>query len=137
MGNRWQNNAIMLPTPMWTPDSRAYFLPAGTIMGLYSRHIGRQAVPADAPDGVDAAASRTDNTVYLHLVNLDRTQSKTIDFTVDGAAKTPSRILEISAVPTDTVCDTCPDIFKPKDIAPAGSSYTLPAAGVAAVEFQL
>ncbi len=137
MGNRWQNNAIMLPTPMWTPDSCAYFLPVGTIMGLYSRHIGRQAVSVDVPDGVDAAASRTDNMVYLHLVNLDRTHAKTIEFTIDGTVKTPSRIFEISATPTDTVCDTCPDIFKPKEIAPADSSYTLPVAGVAAVEFQL
>ena len=136
MGNRWQNNAIMLPTPMWTADP-AYFLPAGTIMGLYSHHIGQQALAVQAPDGVDAAASRTGNTVFLHLVNLDRTTAKRIDFNVFGTDKTPSRILQICADPTDTVYDTCPDIFEPKDVAPSGTSYTLPAASVAVVEFQI
>ena len=133
MGNRWQNNAIMLPTPI--RNSRPYFLPVGTIMKLFSQHIGTEAVAVQAPDGVDAAASIHGDTLWLHLVNLSRTSSRTMTFSIPGFQTTPSRILEIAANPQDEVYDQVADIFEPKDVAADGNRYVLPAAGVAVIEF--
>ena len=134
MGNRWQNNAIMLPTPIWTNDV-AYFLPVGTIMGLFSHHMGTQALAVNAPDGIDVAASRTEEKVFLHIVNLNRTQAKRLDFTIPGFNSTPSRILEINPNPEDEVSSMCAEIFAPHDVTPT-DAYTLPAAAVAVMEFE-
>ena len=135
MGNRWQNNAIMLPTPI--RNSRPYLLPVGTIMKLFSQHIGTEAVAVQAPDGVDAAASVNGDTLYLHLVNLSRTTSRTMAFSIPGYQTTPKRILEITANPQDEVYDQVADIFEPKEVAADGSRYVLPAAGVAVIEFHV
>ena len=133
MGNRWQNNAIMLPTPI--RNSRPYFLPVGTIIKLFSQHIGTEAVAVQAPDGVDAAASVHGDTLWLHLVNLSRTTSRTMAFSIPGFQTTPNRILEIAANPQDEVYDQVADIFEPKEVAVDGNRYVLPAAGVAVIEF--
>ncbi len=135
MGNRWQNNAIMLPTPIWTNDV-AYFLPVGTIMGLFSHHLGTHALSVTAPDGIDVAASRTDDKVFLHIVNLSRTMAKRLDISIPDFDSTPSRILEISPNPDDEVSSMCADIFAPHDITPT-DAYTLPAAAVAVMEVTL
>ena len=135
MGNRWQNNAIMLPTPIWTNDV-AYFLPVGTIMGLFSQHMGKQAVSVKAPDGIDVSASRTGDRLFLHIVNLSRTQAKPLRFAVPGITATPTRILEISPNPDDEVSSACADIFAPHEVAPA-EEYTLPAAAVCVMELEM
>ena len=136
-GNRWQNNAIMLPTPMWQ-NNPPYFLPVGTIMALFSSHIGNTALSATAPDGVDIAVSRTGDRCFVHAVNLQRHQSHILTFDIDGSSRMPSDIYEISADIMDEVNDMNPDIFAPKKVVPsADGKYILPASGVAVLEFQL
>lgn len=134
MGNRWQNNAIMLPTPIWT-TARPYFLPAGTIMKLFSSHLGKDSIQVTAPDGIDASASRSEDHIFLHLVNLNRTMARKIEFSIPGFSSTPAQILEISPNPEDEICDMCPDIFEPHIVQPS-TSYTLPAAAVAVLVFR-
>ena len=60
-----------------------------------------------------------------------------IDLQIGDEAVIPSRILEISNDPTDEVCVMTPNIFEPKEVKVSGASYTLPAAAVAIVEFDV
>lgn len=136
MGTRWQNNAIMLPSP-WGNGDGAYFLPAGTIMRLMSRHIGKFSTDVEVDTAIDACASRTGNKYYLHLINLDRTAAHKVDLFIGEEEAVPTRILEISNSPSDEVCVVMPDIFEPKEIKVNSASYTLPAAAVAVIEFEL
>lgn len=133
MGNRWQNNAVMLPTPEFIASP--YFQPVGSIMALYAAHIGRDAVHVSAPDGIDAAASRTGDKLFLHLVNMDRTAAKRINFQIPGFSETPERILEIAAAPETEITEMTPELFAPHEVSPADGTYTLPGAGVSVMEF--
>lgn len=135
MGNRWQNNAIMLPSP-WNSGA-AYFLPAGSVMQLMGNHIGKKALDVRVSDdaGIDVCASRTGNRVFLHLVNLNRKNAQKLSFEIGGRSAVPCRILEIAADPAEEVCILTPDLFAPQEIPVTGTAYTLPAAAVAVVEF--
>ena len=133
MGNRWQNNAIMLPTPMWFNEP-GYLLPVGTIMSLFSKNMGRFALDVQTPEGIDISASRTDDRIFLHIVNIDRTHSKPISFDVKGFGNRPVSIREICRNPEEEISSMCPDLFKPHDVIPS-DSYTLPPAAVAVMEF--
>src|SRR6478672_10144608 len=67
-GNRWTNTAVMLPTPR----GRSYLMPAGSIAALFKGHNGTHGVAVkSAPAGLDIAASRAGNRLYLHVANLN------------------------------------------------------------------
>ena len=73
-GTRWQNNAVIIPTP--TGNNRAYLQPVARVMQLYRHHIGSHAVRVEAlPDGLDVVASRRGDTGYLHVANIQRTRA--------------------------------------------------------------
>ncbi|QDV74085.1 alpha-L-arabinofuranosidase C-terminal domain-containing protein [Botrimarina mediterranea] len=75
-GNRWQVNAVMIPTPRG--EGRAYLMPVARVMQLYRRHIGTEALRVNStPDGLDVVASRKGNRVFLHVVNTNRDKSVT------------------------------------------------------------
>ena len=49
-GTRWQNNAVIIPTPKG--NNRAYLQPVARVMRLYRHHCGSHAVQVTgAPDG--------------------------------------------------------------------------------------
>ena len=77
-GTRWQNNAVIIPTPKG--NNRAYLQPVARVMRLYRHHIGSHAIGVGAPaDGLDVVASRRGDTVYLHVANIRRTRSVRAD----------------------------------------------------------
>ena len=128
-GNRWTNTALMLPTP------RAAFLtPAGSIARLFNRHNGTQAVAVRrAPPGLDIAASRTGNRLYLHVANLE--YSRAVDATLPGA--TGGRVFEIAPEDLRTyVNQDQPRVFDPRETAITGSSWRFPAGSVTVVELE-
>jgi len=135
MGNNWQSNAIILPAPAWTPGAKPYFMPAGTIMKLFSQHVGEHAIKVKCPDYVDIAGSISSDRLFLHVVNKDRTQSHRLD--LQSAFPVESLdVWEISADSTMEVGDLNKDVFSPRHFTLKGSSYTLPASGVAAIEIR-
>lgn len=137
VGTRWQNNAIMLPSP-WNNGGAPYFLPAGTIMKLMSQHIGEFAIDADVDTDaeIDAQASCSENKGYLHLVNLNRTRAQKIKLQMGTEPIVPTKILEISVDPSEEICCISPDLFQPKIVPVYGAEYNLPAAAVAVLEFE-
>jgi alpha-N-arabinofuranosidase len=135
-GNRWQVNAIILPTPMRT--EKAYLQPVGEVMKLFRHHIGRYAVSADCPPDIDMTASISENgkKIYLHIVNTDRTQSKILNIDISGRPAANITAYEIASDPSTEITPLNTKVFNPAEIMIEGNTYTLPPAGVAALEIE-
>jgi len=139
-GNRWTNNAVMLQTPRGV----SYLMPVGSIARLFKKYNGKQGVDVEAtPSGLDIAASRTADKVYLHVANLEYRKSVEAALAVNGMAVTGGRAFEIA--PDDLrqyVSQDQTDVFKPREsalAAPAGTGpkWRFPAGSVTAVELDV
>src|SRR5438445_5691416 len=134
-GTRWQNNAVIIPTPKG--NNRAYLQPVARVMQLYRRHIGSHAIKVvGAPDGLDVVASRRGDTTYLHVANTLRTRPVTAAIQIGGRAIGSGRVFEIAADPAVEVsylnaADVMKAVEKP---FAAGSVWEFPAASVSALE---
>jgi alpha-N-arabinofuranosidase len=138
-GNRWMVNAVMLQTP----GRRSYLMPAGSIARLFKKHGGRQGLDLNSsPPGLDIAASRTGNTVFLHVANLEYERSVEAEFEVDGMQIIRATVHAIA--PEDLrqyVSQDEPDVFRPEvhSLKPAtvgAWKWRFPAGCVAAVELE-
>ena len=137
-GTRWQNNAVIVPTPRG--NNRAYLQPVARVMRLYRHHIGSQAVGVGSPpDGLDLVASRRGDTVYLHVANIRRTRAVTTTIQIAGHDIRSGRVFEITADPAVEVsylndADVMRTLEKP--FVPDGV-WEFPAASVSALELQI
>jgi alpha-N-arabinofuranosidase len=137
-GTRWTVNAVILPVP----NGNTYLMPVASIARMFKKHNGKQGVEVkSAPSGLDIAASRTGNKVFLHVANLEYAKSVEASFAVEGSTVTGGRCMEIA--PEDlrqAVNQDQPDVFQPRERAiPAGPVLTwrFPAASVTAVELYM
>jgi alpha-L-arabinofuranosidase len=134
-GTRWQNNAVIIPTPKG--NNRAYLQPVARVMQLYRHHIGSHAIKvAGAPDELDVVASRRDSAVYLHVVNTQRTKAVAASIQIGGIAPKNGHVFEITADPAEEVsylnsADVMKTVEKP---FAAGGVWEFPAASVSAIE---
>ena len=111
-------------------------MPVALVMTLYRKHTGKRALEVlEAPDGLDVTASRTEDRVFLHVINTHRTRSASADLEVRGLRILKGKVLTLSADPEAEVIETDPDVVKltTRELAPSGS-WTFPAASVSAVE---
>jgi len=137
-GTRWQNNAVIIPTPKGS--TRAYLQPVARVMQLYRRHVGSHAVKVGgSPDSLDVVASRRDRTIFLHVANTERTKAVTTAIQVEGQTIRGGRVFEITADPTVELsylnsADVMKTVEKPFT---AGSAWEFPAASVSAIELEL
>jgi hypothetical protein len=120
----------MLPTP-----HAAFLTPAGSIARLFKRHNGTHAVAVRrAPPALDIAASRTRNTLYLHVANLEYARS--VEATFPGT--TGGRVFEIAPEDLRTyVNQDQTDVFRPRERTVQGSVWRFPPGSVSAVELDL
>jgi alpha-L-arabinofuranosidase len=134
-GTRWQNNAVMIPTP----GGRSFMMPVAMVMSLYRKHTGKKAVAVTGtPDGLDVTASRTADRVYLHVVNTRRTRSVASTFRIQGNAITGGRVHWFDMDPMFEVFQYHPECTFPKEAAlDATLRWTFPAASVSAVELDV
>jgi alpha-L-arabinofuranosidase len=136
-GNRWTTNAVIHQTP----SGVSYLLPAGAIARLFKRHNGTHGIDLkSAPNDLDIAASRTGNTVFLHVANMNYTGAIKASFAVDGMQVTGGRVLEISPQnPRQEISPLNPDVFKPAVNSLQNGdriSYRFPARSVSVVELE-
>ncbi len=137
-GTRWQNNAVIIPTPKGS--HRAYLQPVARVMQLYRHHVGSHAVEVSSrPDGLDVVASRHGDTVYLHVTNTRRTRSVGATIEIRGHAIRSGRVFEIAEDPAVEVSYlNAADVMKAVEKPLAGSSkWEFPAASVSAVEIEI
>ncbi len=137
-GTRWQNNAVIIPTPKG--NNRAYLQPVARVMQLYRHHIGSHAIKVTGiPDGLDVVASRRGGTLFLHVANTLRTRAVKTALHVEGLGLKSGRVFEISADPTVELsylnsADVMKTVEKP--LTPDGV-WEFPAASVSAVEVEM
>ena len=138
-GTRWQNNAVIIPTPKG--NNRAYLQPVARVMQLYRHHIGSHAIRVGGqPDGLDVVASRRGDTVYLHVANTRRTRvCEPRRFRSPGTIIRSGRVFEITADPAVEVsylndADVMRTLEKPFAL---DGAWEFPAASVSALELQI
>jgi len=120
-GTRWMVNAIMIPTP--PRRLRAYMMPVARVMALYRKYTGERAVGIiTVPNDLDVTASRTDDYIYLHVVNTNRTRSIPVQIQIDGMKIISGNVSEIAVDPEFEVDEYCADVLSPV-------TYTLPITG--------
>ena len=136
-GTRWQNNAIMIPTPIGSGHS--FMMPVAMIMHLYRKHTGQKALNINTSHkDLDITASRTGDRIFLHVVNINRTEPVTAQFKVDGMNIQSGRVFCIALDPAYEVFEYKPEVTSPKESAiPEGCVWTFPAASVSAVELDM
>lgn len=138
MGTRWSVVAVRLPVP----GGRSYLMPVGSVMRLFQRHNGERAVSVTtAPSDLDIAASRSGDTVFLHVANLSDANAIRGTIAVDGRRVAGGRVLEIAPDRLrQAVTPEEPDVFAPVEkslsIAPS-PQWLFPAASVSVVELHL
>jgi alpha-L-arabinofuranosidase len=137
-GTRWQNNAVIIPTPKG--NNRAYLQPVARVMQLYRHHIGSHAIAVGAqPDGLDVVASRRGNTVYLHVANTRRTRAVKTTIRLAGQVIQTGRVFEIAedpAVEVSYLNDADVMQVRQKPFASDGV-WEFPAASVSALELEI
>jgi alpha-N-arabinofuranosidase len=137
-GTRWQNNAVIIPTPKG--NNRAYLQPVARVMQLYRHHVGSHAIKVGGiPDGLDVVASRRGNTVFLHVANTERTKSVKTTLHIEGQVIRSGRVFEISADPTVELSYlNSADVMKTQEKPlTEGGLWEFPAASVSAVELEI
>ena len=137
-GTRWQNNAVMIPVPQ--NQGRAYLQPVARVMRLYRHHSGSHAVTVKrAPEGLDVAASRRGEVIYLHVANTARTRAAKARLRVEGGEIGGGRVMEIAEDPMVEVSYlNGAEVMRAAE-KPLGSdgAWEFPAASVSAVELKL
>ncbi len=135
-GNRWQVNAVMLPTPIWS--GRPFLMPVGRLMALYNHHIGKYALNVQCSDSdIDVTASIDGDKVFLHVVNTGREHSVRLPIEVTGRTIRNATAWEISADPMQEIIELTASQLEPVVHQIENGVYTIPAAGVAALELEL
>ena len=129
-GTRWTNTTVMLPVPR----GRSYLMPAGSIAALFKRHNGTHGVAVkSAPAGLDIAASRAGDKLFLHVANLNYGRAVPASF----PAFRSGRVFEIAPEDLRTyVNQDQTDVFRPREKALL-STWSFPAGSVSAVEIDL
>lgn len=136
-GNRWQNNAVMIPTPQGS--GKAFLMPVAMVMGLYRKHTGKRFIALQsAPENLDVTASLTGDRVFLHVINTSRTRSVPTGFKVLGNKILSGRVFSIALGPEHEVFEYTPEITMPRESAiPESGEWSFPAASVSAVELDI
>lgn len=131
-GNLWQVNALMIPSP--TPYyGMPYLQPVGAVMSLFGKHQGKHALNCRYSGNIDAVASKTGNTIYVHVVNTDMHHSQHISINLGKSAT----MYIICANPKTEITPDCLDVFAVKHLTVDLSDFILPPAAVAAIEIEV
>ena len=108
-------------------------------MKLYGRHVGKKYLDISYSGNIDATATRTGNTVYLHVTNTSMTDAQILDLDLgeqNSAVKTV-KMYCISADPETEITPDNVDAFQTAESDERADKITLPAAAVAAIEITL
>lgn len=134
-GTRWQVNAIMIPVP----GGRSFMMPVAKIMSLYRHHTGTNSIDVQSvPDGLDITASRTGNTVYLHVVNTSRIRTVKTSIDVENMKILSGKAFGLSADPAFEILRAEDDPLKPRERKlNVGEPIEFPPASVTAVELDM
>ena len=133
-GNRWQVNAILIPTPHGS--GKPYLQPVGQVMRLFGKYAGDWYADVECGPAVDATAGIRGDRVFLHVVNTSMESAQRLSVTVDG--KRPAGGMTVHEIaPEDPTTEVTPQragVFDPVQRKADGNEIVLPPAAVAVVE---
>jgi len=131
-GTRWQVNAIMIPVP----TGKAFMMPVAKIMALYRKHTGKEYLEVSGvPESLDITASRTGNTIYLHVVNTSRIRPAETNIKINNLIIKSAKAFELSADPEFEILSSANDPLIPKEkVLNVNENVIFPPASVTAVE---
>ncbi len=131
-GTRWMTNAIIIQFP----EGRNYLMPVGKVMSLYRHHVGKEFLETSSTHSdLDVTASRTGNTIYLHVVNTSRTNPVKTILRVTGCEIQSAKAFELSTDPTFEIMNPKNDPLIPKEkTLDVHEPVLFPPASVTAVE---
>jgi len=133
-GNVWQVNAIIIPTE---DNSKTYMQPVGHVMSLFAHHQGKHYADVSHNGPIDVTASKTDNRIYLHIVNTEMNSDQKINLDTGDRKIASARMYCIAAKPETEITSVNNDCFKVVESEVKSNELTIPKAGVAAVEIVL
>ncbi|WP_363351884.1 hypothetical protein [Methylocystis echinoides] len=130
-GSRWTTTSVMTPTPR----GRSYLMPAGSIAALFRKHNGTHGVAVrSAPAGLDVAAGRAGDTLYLHVANV--LYYRAVEASFPGTRG--GRVIEIAPENLRSyVNQDQPDVFRPCETELKAATWRFPAGSVSAVKLAL
>lgn len=131
-GTRWQVNAIMIPVP----NGKSFMMPVAKIMSLYRHHTGKEYLEvSNTPEGLDITASRTGNTIYLHVVNINRNSAIKTSVNIDGMSIQSGKAFQLCTDPEFEIMSYSNDpiVSKEKVLTP-NELIEFPAASVTVLE---
>jgi len=136
-GTRWMVNAIIIPASLGR--LRIYMMPVARVMALYREHIGKRAIEVvAAPGDLDITASRTEDYIYLHVVNINRDRSIPAQLQVDRMKILSGNVFEMAVDPELEVDEYSCDVLRPvMHTLPTNGSWTFPTASVSAVKLKV
>ena len=68
-------------------------------MRIATGGTGKRAVSVpNAPDQLDVTASRTDDKLFLHVINTDRTRGVPVQLAAQGVSITAAKVFEIAVL---------------------------------------
>jgi alpha-L-arabinofuranosidase len=131
-GTRWQVNAVMIPVP----SGKAFMMPVAKIMALYRKHSGKESLGVTGThENLDITASRTGNTIFMHVVNTSRVKSAETTIRISNLAIKSGRAFELSADPEFEILSAANDPLLPKEkILNINEPVIFPPASVTALE---
>jgi len=134
-GTRWNNNALMIPVP----EGRPYLMPVALMMGLYRKHVGTHGVRiVGGPEGLDIAASRTGNRLFLHVVNTQRRRPVSARIETQGLRIRAGRAFWYALEPELEIIEYHEEQQHPQERAlDLLTAWEFPAASVSAVELDV
>lgn len=136
-GTRWQNNAVIIPTPIGSGNS--FMMPVAMVMSLFRKHTGKNALNVTSfPPDLDVTASSAGNRIFLHVVNTHRTRAVSARLIVEGKKIASGRSYCIALEPDYEVFEYKPEITDPRESSiPENGRWTFPRASVSAVEIDI
>jgi hypothetical protein len=134
-GTRWMNNALMIPVP----SGRPFPMPVAMMMSLYRKHAGTHGVRATgAPAGLDVAASRAGDRLFLHVVNTNRRKTVAARFAAEGLRIRSGHVFWHALEPELEIIEYLPEYAVPKEkVLDPRVPWEFPAASVSAVELNV
>ena len=106
-------------------------------MCLFRHHQGEKALDVSCNGAVDVTASKTGNTIYLHIANTDMNSAQNITLNVGHNVIESAKMYYIAAKADTEITQDRTDCFPVREKAIEGNTVILPAAAVAAIEINL
>jgi len=131
-GTVWQVNAMILPAPIHD-GNKPYLQPVGAVMRLFGRYQGKMALECTCDSRIDAVASKTGSTVYLHVANTDMRNAQRLSLNIGKKAS----MHLIAADPKTEITWENTDAFEVKTLRIDPADFVLPPAAVAAIEVEV